>query len=423
METLSPSPPSLYICLNKEYYSNKEYTKYNNSNSIVGIVSEEVLDFIRNSEFDPVIKWKVIFFMTMMRIKVNSGDDKKSVMNRNHGWVHLKSKFLQNLFGTRDWSQVLEICIRKKFIERDEWFIPGNFSMSYRLNPEHKKRVAIRYFGSGKAFNTLIKKLKEIPRKGVIDEANPFEVKVSNFFSKILSKISISNGYENVIDSLPPKKQVSYNLSCDKIINKDYDIRINRSNGRWSNSVTNFPKILRKRLTYNGERLIELDFANMQPWMAIQLYPYDCPEKQKYLELVQSAEFYDFFARKTNHDISTEKKRKSFKKRILREIYFGGLDKIQFYKNWHVFCDLFPILSKIILEHRRKGNKSFAKLLQRKESLIMIDGALNEMIDKNIPCLTIHDAALCLPRDHFAVLSIMEKHFMRYIPHKPTIKF
>lgn len=397
--------------------------EYNNKNSIVGIVSDEVLDFIRDSTFKPVIKWKVIFFLTMMRVKVNCGDDKDSVMNRTDGWVHLKTKFLENLFGTRDWMQVKEICIKEKFIERNEWFIPKNFSMSYRLNPEHKKRKTIRYFGKGKSFNTLIRKLKEIPRKGTVDEKNPFEVKISSFFSKILSQINISSGYENIINSLPPQKQESYNLSCDKIMNKDYDIRINRSNGRWSNSVTNFPKILRKKLTYKGEKLIELDFANMQPWMAIQLYPFDCSEKEKYLELVQSAEFYDFFARKTNHDVSTDKKRKNFKKRILREIYFGGLDKIQFYKNWHVFCDLFPILAQIILEHRRKGNKQFAKLLQRKESLIMIDGALNEMIDKNIPCLTIHDAALCLPKDHFTVLSIMEKHFMKYIPYKPTIKF
>ena len=424
MDTSPPSllPSSFFIYVNKEYYKNKVYLKYSNRNSIMGILSKEVLSFLSVSVLDIKIKLKIMFFLSMIKMKVNYGGDKHSVMDKGQGWVHLKHIFLENLFGTRDWGIIKETCLNEKFIELNDWYIPNNFSMSYRLNPEHKKYKTVRYFAKGKAFNTLMRKLSEIPRKNAPNKENAFEKKISEYFESILKEIEISAGYEDLVDSLPGKKREAYEASCERVMNKDYNIGVNRLNGRWTNSITNFPKILRQKLLFKGQRMMELDFANMQPWMAIELYESDCPEKQEYLSLVQSAQFYDFFAQKTEHDISTDKKRKNFKKRILREIYFGGLDKIGFYKTWRVFCGHFPILAEIILKHRERGKREFAMFLQRKESKIMIDGALNEIIDRGLSCLTIHDSILCLRKDYLTVLSIMEKHFMRQIPYKPTVK-
>lgn len=414
----SPSFP-FYILLNKEYYKNKLYIKYTNKVSILGILPEDVLKYLDKSDLDLKIKFKIIYFLTMIKMKVENGSSSRSCAGK--GWVNLKASVLDEIFGTRDWTIVRKICLKEGFVETDDEFLVGQHTKSYRISPKIKRFKSIRYFGKGKAFNSLLNKLRKVESKPIVFESE-FEKKVSAHFLKILNEIKLAENYADFIDSTWASKIESYIFACERVLNVDHKIKINRENGRWTHSVSNFPKVLRDKLIYNGEPFIDLDYSNMQPWMAVSLYPFDCPEKEKYIKIVKEGIFYEFFAKRVGKDISQDEKRKQFKQRILRECFFGDMDYVKYYKIWDVFIHEFPILTKEIIKFRKTGKREFAMFLQRKESRITIDGALDELIDVGIPCLSIHDSFMCREKDAEMVKKTMIRHFMKYIPHEPTIK-
>ncbi len=82
-----------------------------------------------------------------------------------------------------------------------------------------------------------------------------------------------------------------------------------------------------------------------------------------------------------------------------------------------VFQGLWPGIYDAILGIKREcGYKSVARLLQRMESSIMIDGACRRIVTElpGVRFLTIHDAALVVCEQSGDVCRLIEEEFARY---------
>jgi hypothetical protein len=406
----SPSLSSFikYVLLDKEYYVNERY-RYYNDKSIVGILDEDTFNRIKCLDIDLRLKIKVIYFLTML-VRKNAGEK----------GAELKTEICRNTFGIRDWKAICNICKKEGFIEVDENYKPGEFCRKYKLIKKSGKKMIFRYWDSRKTFgflkNTLDLVFEKINNKNI-------NHKISKHYRSVLSKIELPKNYIDLIPWDDDKKVKSYRLGCENILTKNYSIRLNEENGRWTNSVTNLPKTIRRELTYNGQKFIELDYSAMQPWMATLLYPENCLEKEEYIKLLKSGEFYEKLASKSGYDFTAPEKRKPFKKRVMREVFFGKqIDKLPHYKVWGVFSMDFPVLSKILLKNRTECSRKFALRLQKMESDIVIGQVLNVLADKGIPSLTVHDSIMCLNKDASLVTELMRHYFKAKIGHEPGIQ-
>lgn len=92
-----------------------------------------------------------------------------------------------------------------------------------------------------------------------------------------------------------PEKYLSYLVSVDMLIDKDYRLKSD-VNGRFYSSITNLPKVLRSCLLYNGEELVGLDVSNTQPLLLGELCnPIYLNELKKSLNIEVCEELFDKF--------------------------------------------------------------------------------------------------------------------------------
>ena len=125
-----------------------------------------------------------------------------------------------------------------------------------------------------------------------------------------------------------------------------------------------------------------------------------CQEGQLYEHLLASGAFPN---------------RETVKKQLYRDVLFGNL-RIRG-KMTEVFGGLWPGLLKAIRSFKQdQGYKAVAKLLQRLESQIMIDGVCRRLVERfpSLPFLTVHDAALIVRGATTAVSELILEEFSLY---------
>ena len=159
-----------------------------------------------------------------------------------------------------------------------------------------------------------------------------------------------------------------YRKSKFDIENKIFRVSRNQTNMRLDYNLTNMKSSLLNYIELDGEELVELDIANAQ--FSILAFITNNLDKD-FIEQSQNGTLYN-----------TISKDKWFR---------VAFDKIKSEQN--NVRDLYPQTMEFIDNYKKEnGYKSFSNLLQRTESLIMIDGLLNRLLDKGYDILPIHDA-------------------------------
>ena len=121
-------------------------------------------------------------------------------------------------------------------------------------------------------------------------------------------------------------------------------------------------------LLYDGEEMVELDISNAQ--FAILSFITNSLDEE-FVKLSQNGKLYNKISKEDMFRIAFDK--------VKRE-----QDDIR---------DIFPMTMKFIDEYKNKfGYKLFSNLLQKTESMIMIDNLLPYLYDKGYRVFTIHDA-------------------------------
>ena len=343
-------------------------------------------------------------------------------------FVPLKAIYMRNIIGRQagrqqqkgGWSASIykQILIDKGVLECDGYYIKDEKSYGYKLCEPYStvrhKQISI----SCPILQSNIEKwqMKRLPK-----------TEVHNHLYKFLSQITIN--YEaaaQYIDSMSVQEYNSLKIAIDKFKNKDFFIYCDDFGERVHTNVTNLKSTLRKYLSYDNQRLVNIDVANSQPLLLLvsipslsntirctgDIYFEDVPSDVLcYKRLVEQGKLYEFLM-----DKAGETDRSSFKENFFRETFFGK-------RTSNLFCRLFPTIGEEIKKVKKRNHKRLARLMQRRESKLIIT-AICGRIMKEHPDLfiaTIHDSILTTPGNVPTIKRIMSEEFEK-IGIRPKIR-
>jgi len=341
--------------------------------------------------------------------------------------------------------------------------------------------------GSGKALGyRLTSKFRGLIKYVEVDEDNNVVQKIKHQYDlKIkfmlrndlcdqllfwLGKLEINVDDWNQLKDLNPDM---LNLGEEIRLHEGSLIRDKKGN-RVHTSVTRLISRARKCLRINGEKLVEIDIANSQPWfftlsmkkiilsseglnsdktnfsaknemetfkeenktiISIPLPPsYTIPKKVSisddiilnqneldWIEKVQNGNLYDFLYEKLTTPnlkkklmVLADRKhssiQKEWKEKCFKHIFFGRIMTKDPIQQ--EFAIAFPTFYKIIRQEKLKDYRDFACVMQRLEAFYVIDEICSEIIKDHpeIPLITVHDSIMTTPSHIDYVKSVMEKY-------------
>ena len=193
--------------------------------------------------------------------------------------------------------------------------------------------------------------------------------------------------------------KITYCQSVFNIKNELFYCNRNDTNNRLDYNLTGLKKELFTKLTFDGERLTELDIANAQFAIASHINP---TIDEHFVTHSQDGTLYKFVEKQLGL------KDKEGKARMFRIAF----DKVKSTSEFESVRSLFPKFMSWVDQYKRNnGYKLFSNLLQRKEAEIMIDGLLSQLIDRGYEVFTIHDAIRVKQSQATEIHRVVEDYF------------
>lgn len=196
-----------------------------------------------------------------------------------------------------------------------------------------------------------------------------------------------------------------YTSQINKIHEGFLYFKRNNTNGRLDTNLTSLPSFLRPFIECEQD-LYSIDLKSSQPFFlytAIKDEPsIPIEEKDLYKQLVVSGEtgigigLYEFLETEFEKVYKKSTNRKKMKELVFKIFY----SKPKSYAGLKEFFSLyFPNINNWINQQKEKDYKSFAVMLQRIESNIILDIILPRLANNSITPYTIHDSFVCSEND------------------------
>jgi hypothetical protein len=325
-------------------------------------------------------------------------------------YVNLKLLYLRKI--VREYhkglkSKHIEILMTRNIIECDRHYIKGKKSYGYKLLPPYSevkhKQIEL----------TNPKMLKNIEKW---KESRVPETEVHKHLFEMLQKISIN--YDLAFNYIEKMKCSIYEyeyaiIAVDKLKNEDFFL-IDDEYGRVHTNITMFKSSLRKFLSYQGQKLVNIDIINSQP-LLLMLIPYisntircalfgiEITEMDifKYKSWAEHGMLYDYMMQEAG--VSD---RQEFKEKFFRNTFFGKYISRQ-------FREMFPSIARLIEEIKKEDYRKLAWMMQRAESNLMINTICRRIMDEYPNCFiaTIHDSILTIEENVPKIKKIMLEEF------------
>lgn len=335
-------------------------------------------------------------------------------------FIPLKAAYLRKIISFRHYQQIRTALLRSRVIETDNHYIKGEKATGYRLGPKYRD---VRHKKVELTNKRLLKNIQvdKETRESLI------ELDVHAHLFRQLRRLEIN--YDGALASLDDEDFISNHVSVEMIRDRNWFF-IPDKYGRVHTNLTNLKGCLRQHLSVEDSSLCEIDIVNSQPfffgvilcaYMRDQTLPsfnshhplpYDVTSNpldvQRYLELVQGGELYEYLAEK--FQISLEDRR-LFKVKLFSEIFFcknawktkyGELFKVEF-----------PTVYSVIRKLKEKDYTALSKHLQKVESSFIINKVVRRCmnIDEEMFVGTIHDSLLVQPANAELVEQVIKDEF------------
>jgi hypothetical protein len=361
--------------------------------------------------------------------------------------AQIQTDYLKKLVpqGDRYLTKLIELGI----IERSGFYVPGSASYSYSFAPEFFSKYLSVPLTDQKLIYHIELARKKLRRKTANHIRNHADQ------TKYLRKLSIDTEALRFIEENYTTNTHKYNCaeaSATRIMNGDIFYSIDNTSFRFHSNVTNIDKELRQFLRVNGERVLNVDVKNSQPYlstiiltnpsqvswltnntafaMLLQSLKVSMNEDvKKYIGLVVSGELYEFLMEKFSLA------RSETKSQVLRILFARNrMPKDETNRRCReAFISEFPVVHKIFskVRGRERGDKftsykRFSILLQRIESYLMLDIILKRIYRElpGVVAITIHDSVMTgiLTNDVEAVRKIMIEELTNFIGFAPKVK-
>ena len=354
-------------------------------------------------------------------------------------FVSLSSKILHNILGG-DYRKYILFLIHNGIIESDNHYRLGEKSKGYRFTEKYRHRKF-------QQVEITDKKLLENVKMFRAEQESKIRLDQHRYIYDCLRHVNINaEGARNYIEQniFRDAEYSSYNISVDLIESKSFFFTVDSTAGRVHNNITNLSRELRPFLSYNNEKLVEIDIANSQPFLFnILINAYDIYSNSSFLsryntdrymnlsyvtskktdvlvyrESTSSGKFYEYLMDKLN----IEEERSEFKVRFFKKIFFSKENPYYISEERKQFTELFPNVSPIISYYKKDDYRNLAITLQKTEAEIMINKIVPRLAEKGIYCLTIHDSILTTPENSETVKKIILEEFKNHYGLIPTIK-
>jgi hypothetical protein len=393
-------------------------------------------------------------------------------LDQNLGFINTSSVKLQKRI--KNYKQYLKHMLKYGFIRTDMEYIPGVKSMGYLISGKNDEDTTINLIPIK---SSVARKNRARDNKERIANNKATEKKyphLTKWFNKNL-RIDVRSAELKLNELYPVQKggirgtlkgnasrhtkRVKSLYSINKLEHHNYYYNVDDFGGRFHSNLTNIKKELRNYITYDGNRLVNIDIKNSQPFFSTLLFNpafyeenseiiniynipslikllsinsnsssiisivimlgktlqiTDCEEYKEYVDMVNSGDFYKLFHAKLYPELPYDKSK-------LKEIIFVVL----FSKNRFIgqpkaqkkrdFRDAFPNVYKLFALIKKKDHRALSHLLQRVESEIIIERVTKRIsVEKpELPIFTIHDSVVTLQGSEDYVTTIIKEEIKR----------
>lgn len=390
-------------------------------------------------------------------------------LDGNAGFINTKASRLQK--ANHNYKVYIDYLLKYGIIKTDRKYIVDKKSFGYRLNygrvhsatiikipvadsviHRHKFREEEErernLFKTRKQYPHLTKwfDLLQIDKEGAYKETERLYPEPTGAIRGV-RKGKASN-------SLKRLKAIA---AIDKITEKCFYYSVDENVGRFHSNLTNLKKELRNYLTYDGQKLVNVDIKNSQPLFSTLLFNKDFysensqhinifsipsthslisnnkfpfptytimivkalekskyQDVDKYIEMVNSGEFYHQISKLMYPSSMFDKKKM---KTMIFMVFFSnnsymGQDKAQPKRD---FKTLLPQTFKIFTLLKRIDHTALARILQRIESTLMIQNVALRIAKERpeLPIFTIHDSVVTTVGDEVYVSSLIQEEAFR----------
>lgn len=347
--------------------------------------------------------WKLHYIITLLYLH------RWNKSSESNEYRPLMAKRLRLVLGSSHTKQVITTLESLNIVEADKKFVylAGQRSKSYRLCEPYRSA----------AFRQI--KLDELPRfpssaaihcrHRIETDGSPQHRHLLNSLKRItLDETSYAFTERSTFSNLG---EFDYHLRSAEFIRLgQWFFCYDKHTGRVFNNITNLPKGFRPFLRLDGKSLVELDVVNCQPFLLLDLYSHDEPEREQFAEVVCSGKFYECLDSSLAIPYG-DKGRQELKKAVFSQVLFDQVRQTPT-KLSLVFRQSFPSLDAKIIKLKTGNHNRLALHLQKLEAEIVIGSAIHQIaMSTKIPALTIHDSVLTLPEYQDEVRELLEQAF------------
>lgn len=424
--------------------------------------SVDLEGFLKNHP--PDFKFKrdhFYFIIEYLAQGIEQGD-----LDSNLGFVNTSSVKLQSRI--RNYKKYLNHMLDYGFIRSDEEYIVGTKSKGYLISGKNVEDISIHKIPIDSFVdrrNRTKYNRERIAKNKQTEKDYPHLTKWFNDKLKIdstesqlmlnkLFEVQIG-GIKGTMKGKPSNyaKRIKAIYSINKLENHNYYYNVDDNVGRFHSNLTNIKKELRNYITYDGNRLVNVDIKSSQPFFSTLLFKptfykekseiinvYDIPtsvpmlstsvvkfkstiimlgktlqnsdyrEYNEFIDMVNSGDFY----KKLYTKLYPKKPYDRPKAKLMILIYFFSKNrsKAKFKKD---FKNAFPEVHKFLALIKKKNHTALSHLLQRIESEIIIERVTMRISQEkpNLPIFTIHDSVATTQGNEDYILDIIKEEVFK----------
>ncbi len=416
----------------------------------------------------PKFKYKIDHFYSIIDYICKGMENED--LDDNKGFVNVNAQKLQK--ANHNYKKYIDHLRVNGLISTDMKYIVGKKSFGfmiegYKSHRSHPKQIPIK--------DLVVKKNKALEYKEQIKELQLTRKEyphLTKWFNKKL-QIDVESAKKKVEELFPEQtggirgvmkgkasgwsKRYRAIQAIQKLNRQDFYYTLDDNVGRFHSNLTNIKRELRHYITYNGEKLVNVDIKNSQPlfstlllnkdfWsvnqsvhLSIHHFPSLLTNLSKtnldqyynimlvkalkkadnqllstYVEYVNSGEFYKKISQKLYPSRAFDKQAI---KDMFYKLFFSKNRVIQGYKSKpkRDFRAHFPKVYEIFSIVKRKDYRTLAQLLQRIESTVMIQNAVVRIAEErpDLPIFTIHDSIATTVGNEDYVSTVIQEEALR----------
>ena len=400
----------------------------------------------------PEFKFKIDYFYYIVDY-ISKGMDQEDLDN-NSGFINVNAQKLQAT--NHNYKLYLEHLLKHRFLRTDMNYVVGSKSKGFLINSYKGFEATVKRIEISD-FVIIKKKIREAKSHiQQFKETCKQYPHLTKWFNEKL-QIDVEGATQKVAELFPEDlnairgtkkghpskwaKRYKAIYSIHKFNKQDFYYGVDENVGRFHSNLTNIKKELRSYITYDGEKLVNIDIKNSQPLMSILLFKeefyknkgqlinlyniqtallllnnnksinkyssynssiimlvkalksIDKQEVSYYSDMVNSGEFYQKLSTILFPKAAFDKSRL---KTLTFSVFFSknrfigqphAKDKRAFKKHFPEVYNIFRIIKK-------NNHRALAHILQRIESTLMIEKVVSRIASERpeLPIFTIHDS-------------------------------